>query len=194
MEEIIALKAGKELGNILLPLRPFLDQDGLLRLGGRLDLSELPYTKCHPLVLPGQHQLTKLIIRNEHTCIRLLHTGPVLVMALHSQRFRIIGARKAVRTITRNCVACWRIAGKPHPQLLGQLPRERLDPGLVFDQVGMDYAGPILTKSGSKRRLIITKGYICVLVSFFVKAVHIEPVTELSTAAFIAALQRFTSQ
>ena len=43
-EEIITLKAGKELGNILLPLRPFLDQDGLLRLGGRLGLSELPYT------------------------------------------------------------------------------------------------------------------------------------------------------
>ena len=53
-EEIIALKAGKELENKLLPLRPFLDQDGL-RMGGRLGLSELPYTKCHPLVLPGKH-------------------------------------------------------------------------------------------------------------------------------------------
>lgn len=191
-EEINTLKAGKESRNKLLPLRPFLDQDGLLRVGGRLGLSELPYSKRHPLVLPGKHQLTKLVIRNEHT--RLLHAGPVLVMASLSQRFHIIGARRAVRAITRNCVACRRIAGKPHPQLLGQLPRERLDPGLVFDQVGVDYAGPILTKSGSIRKPIISKGYICVFVSFSVKAVHIEPVTELTTAAFIAALRRFTSR
>ena len=116
-EEIDTLKAGKELGNKLLPLRPFLNQDGLLCMGGRLGLSELPYTKRHPLVLPGKHQLMKLIIRNEH--IRLLHVGP--------QRLHIIGARRAVRAITGSCVACRRIAGKPHPQLLCQLPWERLD-------------------------------------------------------------------
>ena len=191
-EEIAILKEGKELGNKLLPLRPFLDQDGLLRVGGRLGLSELPYTKRHPLVLPGKHQLTKLIIRNEH--LRLLHAGPTLVMASLAQRFHVIRARRAVRAITRNCVTCQRVAGKPHPPLLGQLPRERLDPGLVFDQVGVDYAGPILTKSGSKRRPIIIKGYICVFVSFSVKAVHIEPVTELTTAAFIAALRRFVAR
>ena len=192
-EEINTLKEGKELRrNKLLPLRPFLDQDGFLRIGGRLGLSERPYTKRHPLVLPGKHQLTKLIIGNEH--VRLLHAGPTLVMASLSQRFHIIGARRAVRAITRNCVPCRRIAGKPHPQLLGQLPRERLEPGFVFDQVGVDSAGPILTKSGSKRKPIITKGYICVFVSFSVKAVHIEPVTELTTAAFIAALRRFASR
>ena len=65
-EEVIALKAGKELGSKLLPLQLFLDQDGLLHVGGRLGLSELPYSKRHPLVLPGKHQLMKLIIRNEH--------------------------------------------------------------------------------------------------------------------------------
>ena len=80
MEEINTFKAGKELGNKLLPLRSFLDQDGLLCVGGRLGLSELPYTKRHPLVLPGKHQLTKLNIRNEH--VRLLHAGPVLVRAV----------------------------------------------------------------------------------------------------------------
>ena len=191
-EEINILKEGKEERNKLLPLRPFLDQDGLLRVGGRLGLAELPYTKRHPLILPGKHQLTKLIVRNEHH--RLLHAGPVLVMASLAQRFHIIGARNVVRAITRKCVICRRVAGKPHPPLLGQLPRERLDPGLVFDQVGVDYAGPILTKSGSKRKPIISKGYICVFVSFSVKAVHIEPVSELTTAAFIAALRRFVAR
>ena len=191
-EEIDNLKGGKESGKRLLPLHPFLDQNGLLRVGGRLSLSEQSYTKRHPLILAGRHQLTKLIIRNEHQ--RLLHAGPTLVMSSLAQRFHIIGARRAVRAITRNCVTCKRVAGKPRPQLLGQLPRERLNPGLVFDQVGVDYAGPILIKSGAKRRPVVTKGYICVFVSFTVKAVHIEPVTELTTAAFIATLRRFTAR
>ena len=103
-EEINILKARKELGNKLLPLRPFLDPDGLLCMGGRLCLYELSYTKRHHVVLPGKHQLTKLIICNEH--IKVLHAGPVLVMALLSQRFHISRTRRAVRAITCNYVVC----------------------------------------------------------------------------------------
>ena len=44
------------------------------------------------------------------------------------------------------------------------------------------------------RRPIVTKGYICVFVSFTVKAVHIEPVTDLTTVAFIATLRRFIAR
>ena len=34
---------------------------------------------------------------------------------------------------------------KPQPQMLGQLPIECVTPGPVFDKVGGDYAGPVLT-------------------------------------------------
>ena len=61
----------------------------------------------------------------------------------------------------------------------------------MLDQVGVDYAGPILMKSGSECRPIIIKSYICVFVSFSVKAVHIKPMTELTMATFTAALRRF---
>ena len=67
-------------------------------------------------------------------------------------------------------------------------------PGLVFDRVGVDYAGPVLVKSGHVRRPIITKAYVCVFVSFTLKAVHLEPVSELTTSAFIATLRRFIAQ
>ena len=33
-------------------------------------------------------------------------------------------------------------------QIVGQLPRERVTPGHVFDQVGVDYAGPLMLKLG----------------------------------------------
>ena len=102
----------------------------------------------------------------------------------------ITGARRAIRDITRKCVVCRRAGGKPHPQLLGQLPADRLRPvPILFDRVGVDYAGPILVKSGHARRPTITKAYVCVFVSFSVKAVHLEPVSELTTSAFIATLR-----
>ena len=101
-------------------------------------------------------------------------------MASLVQRFTTIGARRAVCAITHDCVAYRWVAGKPHTQLLGQLPQEHLDLRLVFNLVGVDYAGPILMKSGAKQRPIVAKGYICVFVSFTMKTVHIEPINELT--------------
>ena len=72
--------------------------------------------------------------------------------------------------------------------MLGQLPIERLTPGPVFDKVGVDYAGPFLTKYGHVRKPTAVKSYACVFVSLTVKAVHLELVSDLTTDAFIACL------
>ena len=68
---------------------------------------------------------------------------------------------------------------------MGQLPKERLAPGSVFDQVGVDYAGPVLIKYGHVRKPTIVKAWICVFISFSVKAVHLEPVSDLTSEAFL---------
>ena len=68
----------------------------------------------------------------------------------------------------------------------------RLNPRDVFENTGVDYAGPMHIKTGSVRKPIIIKGYI--FVSFSVKAIHLEPVTELTTSAFIATLRRFIAR
>ena len=74
--------------------------------------------------------------------------------------------------------------------MLGQLPLGQVSPGLVFEQTGVDYAGPVFIKLGAVRKPLVTKVYISVFVSFAVKAVHLElhVVNELTTAAFIAVL------
>ena len=83
---------------------------------------------------------------------------------------------------------------QPHPQLLGQLPADRVNPCLVFESVGVDYAGPILTKAGSALKPTIVKSYMCVFVCFAVKAVHLELVSDLTTAAFLATLRCFIAR
>lgn len=47
-------------------LCPFVDADGLLRVGGRLSHSQLGSDQKHPLLLPRDHRLTSLIIFEYH--------------------------------------------------------------------------------------------------------------------------------
>ncbi|GFX98583.1 integrase catalytic domain-containing protein [Trichonephila clavipes] len=52
---------------------PFIDSDGLLRVGGRLSNSDLRYVNKHPAILPGNHSLTVQIIAHFHR--KNLQTG-----------------------------------------------------------------------------------------------------------------------
>ena len=176
----------------LLALRPILDPSELIRVGGRQQNSKMKLSQVHPVILPKKHPIVKLIVLSEH--IRLLHAGPTLVLASLYRRFHIIGGRQLVRFLIRECVVCRRDSAKPRPQLMGQLPAERITPGMVFAQVGVDYAGPLQIKYGHVRKPTIVKAYVCVFVSLSVKAVHLELVSDLSTDAFIAALRRFVAR
>ena len=84
---------------------------------------------------------------------------------------------------------CRRKSKKPDPQLMGQLPIERVTPDIVFENVGVNYAGPIYVKHGHVRKPTVVKAYTCVFVSLSVKAVHIELVSNLTTEAFVSALR-----
>ena len=47
-------------------LRPCIGQDKLLRVDGRLENADLPVDAKHPIILPGKHPLTRLIVLSEH--------------------------------------------------------------------------------------------------------------------------------
>ena len=126
----------------------------------------------HPVILPGSHTVTKLIIRRER--LRPLHVGPTIVTSMLSRCFHIVGGRKIICSIVRACVTCCRVSATPKPEMIGQLPTDRLEPGSIFDRVGVDYAGPVLLKRGSVRQPVLTKANICVFVCLVVKAVHLE--------------------
>lgn len=76
---------------------------------------------------------------------------------------------------------------------MGELPKQRVTPSPPFSVTGVDYAGPMLIKQGSYRPKVV-KAYIAVFVCMSTKAVHLELVSDLTTDAFIAALQRFVSR
>ncbi|GFW64446.1 integrase catalytic domain-containing protein [Trichonephila clavipes] len=53
------------------------DEHGLVRVGGRLQNSQLPFNSKHPIILPSQHSISELLIKEQH--IAHLHAGPTLL-------------------------------------------------------------------------------------------------------------------
>ena len=109
-----ALEKGQPLpkNSRLLPFRPIWDKDhSVIRVGGRISYSSLSYSQSHPVILDGRHPITKLIILSEH--LRLMHAGPTLLLSSLNQRFHIVGDRKTVRFVTRQCITCKRHSIKP---------------------------------------------------------------------------------
>ena len=154
----------------LLPFRPIWDKEcSIVRVGGRMSNSTLSYSQSHPVILDGKHPITKLIIHSEH--LRLMHAGPTLLLSSLNQRFHIVGARKTVRSITRQCIVCRHHSVKPQNQQLGQLPTKRVSLAAPFEKSGVDYAGPFQIKYGHVRKPTIVKTYICLFVCLTVKAV-----------------------
>ena len=64
-DDALATIAKKQLRNMR-ELTPYLDEYGLLRVGGRLQRAELPFEQTHPLILPKRHELTGLLIADYH--------------------------------------------------------------------------------------------------------------------------------
>ncbi|GFT00267.1 uncharacterized protein TNCV_2738321 [Trichonephila clavipes] len=78
--------------------------------------------------------------------------------------------------------------------MMGDLPRDRIVPSRPFEKVGLDYAGPIITKPNLKGSRVTLKSYIAIFICFSTKATHLEVVFDLTTEAFLACLRRFIAR
>ncbi|XP_028982670.1 uncharacterized protein LOC107048746 [Diachasma alloeum] len=124
----------------LAKLTPTLDNERIMRLGGRLKNSQLNPDEIHPIILPRQSRLTTLVIEEAHR--KTLHGGTQLTLAYTRQRYWIIGGRGTVRAYIQRCAICTRHRGRQAQQQMGQLPATRISPARAFLHTGVDYAGP----------------------------------------------------
>lgn len=176
----------------LAQLAPFVDYRGIVRVGGRLRFSSLNHDAKHPILLPRTSHLTRLIILHYH--LSFLHGGPKLILSMLALKYWILSGRAAVRQCIFSCVPCTRNkAIRPHP-VMADLPSFRVQPHRPFSHVGMDYGGPFTVKAQRRRNARTTKVYLALFVCMSVKAVHLDVVSDLTTDAFLAALDRFVAR
>lgn len=173
-------------------LSPFLDDTGVIRVGGRIAKSQLEFNFKHPMIIPSKHHVTSLIIRQEHA--RNLHAGCQTVLAGIRSQFWPLNGKQAVKRVLRQCVVCFRVKPRYLNPMMGQLPHSRVTPSRPFSICGVDFAGPYLIKDSKFRNKRLIKAYMCVFVCFSSKAVHLELVSDLSTDSFLNAMKRFVSR
>ena len=158
-------------------LSPFIEEDGTIRVKGRLKHSNLAYNAKHPL-LEKAHRDN-------------LHEGTEYVRNMLQHEYWIIGLGNASRKIKSRCIKCrHRNANPIHPPI-ADLPRERLDEHIFpFTHTGLDYFGPIEVKF--LRRTL--KRWCCLFTCLTTRAVHIEVAQSFNTESCLAAVTRFIAR
>ena len=105
-------------------LSPFIDDSGLLRVGGRLGSAPLPSETKHPYILPKDHTLTDMIIREEH--VNKGHVGIEHVLANLRQFCWIVRGRVAIKRVIRKCFLCQTRRAKQQYPFMADLPGARI--------------------------------------------------------------------
>lgn len=163
----------------------------LLRVGGRITRSGLGVKETNPIILPGKHHVTTLLVRHHHEKVN--HQGRHFTEgAVRESGLWIVGAKRCIGKVISKCVTCKRLRGKFEEQIISDLPADRLQVEPPFSYVGVDMFGPWevsarRTRGGqaNSKRLAILFTCLCT------RAVHIEVVEEMSSSSFINALRRF---
>lgn len=192
-QELSALQRHHQLDNrsSIRSLSPFIDEESMLRVGGRLKHALLSFDERHPIILSPKSHFTELVIQAYHQ--RALHGGTQLTLNLIRQKFWIPRGRLMVKHCIHHCISCvrWR-AASPQPPM-GNLLAARVTPNRPFLHVGVDSAGPIFLRTRGRGHKSY-KAFICVFICMTSKAVHLEAVSDYTTDAFLAAFQRFSSR
>lgn len=108
-EEIIQLKKKSTTGQAIVKkssslykLSPYLDENGLLRVKGRIDrTNNIEFSMKRPIILPKQSYLTSLIVQNYHN--KFLHRNHEVVVNEIRQKFFIPKLRRVVNNIRNSC-------------------------------------------------------------------------------------------
>lgn len=172
-------------------LSPFVDSDGVLRVGGRLRRAQLTSEETHPMLIPAKHHLAQLIIRHFHETVS--HQGRHFTEgAVRAAGFWVVGGKRAVSSAIFNCVTCRKLRGKRQEQIMADLPQDRLSTDPPFSHVGLDVFGPWpVSVRKTRGGQADAKRWAVIFTCMSTRAIHIELIESMDTSSFINALRRF---
>ena len=157
-----------QMQSALAKLDPFLDSDGILRVGGRLRHSDLPYAAKHPALLPKGNPISTAILQFCHE--QTAHQGrSMTVNEARATGFWVVGASQAIGKIVSRCVRCRRKRREVSVQKKADLPNDRVEAAPPFTNTGVDFFGPFFIKEGHKE----LKRRGCIFICLTCRAVHL---------------------
>lgn len=194
-KEITCLKAKNQSlprNSTIMSLNPKLDEQLVLRVNGRLTQSNLSRDQKEPIILPKTGHFTELVIQDAHH--KTFHGGNQLTLQKLRQQYWVLQGRNTIKSYLHKCTICFKFRNRASQQLMGDLPKFRINECRPFTYTGVDFAGYFDIKTSTRKNAPYTKAYIAVFVCLTTKAMHLEVVSSLTTDAFLMAFKRFVAR
>ena len=122
----------------LCTLHPFLDSDGVMRVGGRIRKATLSESLKNPVILPKSSHITALVISYAYE--RTHHSGRgITVNVRRVSGYWFVGGNSMVRQFISKCVTCRYLRGPVGEQKMAE---SRTEPAPPFTYCGVDFLGP----------------------------------------------------
>ena len=119
-------------------LDPYLDREGIIRVGGRIDRSNINDECKHPVILPKESQISRLIALWCHQ--KTGHAGRGMTLnQIRTTGFWIVNANSVTCSIIHHCITCRCLRGKIGEQKMAELPFNRLQEEPLSHIVGLIY-------------------------------------------------------
>ncbi|XP_036348065.1 uncharacterized protein LOC118757462, partial [Rhagoletis pomonella] len=190
-EEIDMLKNNKPLSKAspIYKKSPYLDDNNILRIDGRIDMACITSEQKRPIILPKENMITTLIIMHYHNLYR--HLNHETAVNEVRQFYYIPRLRVVFKKQIRNCQMCKIQKAVPQMPQMAKLPRARLAAHVApFTFTGLDFFGPILITINQHKE----KRYGVLFTCLTIRAVHIEIAYSLNTNSCILAIRNFIAR
>ena len=107
--------------------------------------SDLPAQQIHPILILGETHFARLLVLQAHLDTK--HGGKRDTLIQLRSRYWITKARKLVHDVIRKCARCNRLEAKAfQSREAAPLPEFRVKCSFPFENVGVDYLGPVLVR------------------------------------------------
>lgn len=174
-------------------LHPFIDDQKLLRIGGRLRHADLLYEKKHQT-----YSACELYIHHFACSVfaqKFFHAQKSFLLShLRSKLLFYGNLTHTVKKCIRFCIVCLCYNTNQTHQLMADLHAERVTVSRLLSRVDIDFAWPFITKCVGHRANIRFKSYFAVFVYLAIREVHLEVASQLTTDHFLLCLNRFISR
>ena len=184
--------SNKPIPPLVKSLQLFIDSDGLLKCRGRIENSLLRQSSIYPILLPKLNYITSLVIKQAHA--EVLHSGIQNTLAQVREQYWLPQGRQRVKCELQKCLLCRKVQGKSYkiPDS-PPLPPFRVSCEHAFNNIGLDYAGPLYIKSSAQKG-DLDKVYCLLITCSVTRAIHLELTWDLSLPSFLNAFRRFCAR
>ncbi len=152
-KEVSLLRDGHSLSkdSKLAKLDPICDENGLLRVRGRIQFSDLAYESKHPLILPKCHG-SLLLVRFAHT--HNCHAGVQAMITSIREEYEVFGLRQMAKQVKKSCFSCQKVDARACNEVAAPLPKARVTKAPVFSVTGIDFAGPVFCSDFPEKKVL----------------------------------------